>query len=368
MRSGREDEAVEAADRALAIAERTNLEDIVAEALVNKGSALSRLGRRREAVALHELALRLAESRDLVALQLRTMNNLATALSEDDPMAALSMVQDGVVLARKVGNRGMSGWLVGTWAMNTYLHGEGWAQALTWLDEEIAAADGVDYRLLDVRLVLLAARGEAGLEALDASEERARSDPDPAGVAGATWVRALGEVALGRYEPAYRSAIRSTELADMFLDLAPQIAMRAALWARDIERARSAARLVEQMPSTGRVGQAYRAWARAASAALEGHPDAVDRLRAAIADYRATGLGFEAALAVLDAVALLPGDPEVATWVPEARQLLAREGAAPYLARLDALVSEARIDAPPPRAVGAPLAGAGGQAVGGSPG
>ena len=55
-------ESVEAADRALAIAERLNLDPVVAEAFVNKGSALDQLGRRREAIALDEAALDMAKA------------------------------------------------------------------------------------------------------------------------------------------------------------------------------------------------------------------------------------------------------------------------------------------------------------------
>ncbi len=55
MRSDHHEQAVIAADKALNIAEQRNLEQIVAEALINKGAALQNLsGRRREAEALLE--------------------------------------------------------------------------------------------------------------------------------------------------------------------------------------------------------------------------------------------------------------------------------------------------------------------------
>ena len=52
MRVGQSTESIAAADRALEIAERLDLDSVVAEALASKGASLSQLGRRREAVAL----------------------------------------------------------------------------------------------------------------------------------------------------------------------------------------------------------------------------------------------------------------------------------------------------------------------------
>ena len=60
MRLGHSVESIAAADEALTIAERLDLEEVVSEALVNKAAALANIGRRREAVALGEAALQRA--------------------------------------------------------------------------------------------------------------------------------------------------------------------------------------------------------------------------------------------------------------------------------------------------------------------
>ena len=88
MRAGAADQAVEAADRALAIAERLNLDAVVAEAFVNKGSALNILGRRREAIALQSAALDMAKTAGDRSFEMRVRNNLASAISDDDPAGA----------------------------------------------------------------------------------------------------------------------------------------------------------------------------------------------------------------------------------------------------------------------------------------
>jgi len=52
MRAGRSADAVATADRALTLAERLHLDQIIAETLNNKGSSLSHLGRQVEGTAL----------------------------------------------------------------------------------------------------------------------------------------------------------------------------------------------------------------------------------------------------------------------------------------------------------------------------
>ena len=76
MRNERSEASITFADRALVIAERQDLERVAATALVNKGSALSQLGRRREGASLLESGIRLAEREGLAHLGLRARMNL----------------------------------------------------------------------------------------------------------------------------------------------------------------------------------------------------------------------------------------------------------------------------------------------------
>ena len=65
MRNDRAADAIEAADRALSIAEPRNLLRAIADAMNNRAAALNMMGRRREATALLEAAIKLAERRQL---------------------------------------------------------------------------------------------------------------------------------------------------------------------------------------------------------------------------------------------------------------------------------------------------------------
>ena len=94
-------DSIAAADGALAIAERLDLEPVVAEALVNKGSWLSQLGRRREAIALDEAALRMAQALPNRNFEMRVRNNLASVLGDDDPVRATQIMLDSAEVARE---------------------------------------------------------------------------------------------------------------------------------------------------------------------------------------------------------------------------------------------------------------------------
>ncbi len=96
MRLGHSAESIAAADEALAIAERLDLEPVVAEALVNKGSSLNQLGRRREAVALNEAALRMAQTLPNRNFEMRVRNNLAAVLGDDEPLRATQLMLDSM--------------------------------------------------------------------------------------------------------------------------------------------------------------------------------------------------------------------------------------------------------------------------------
>ena len=132
--------AVEVADRSLAIAERLNLDSVVAEAFVNKGSALNILGRRREAIALQAAALEMAQELPDRNFEMRVRNNLASAWSDDDPARATRLLLEAMDLARQVGDRGMYNWLAGTSAVGLYLEGRDWDAHAVIMQEALETA------------------------------------------------------------------------------------------------------------------------------------------------------------------------------------------------------------------------------------
>ncbi len=68
MRSGRDHEAIEAADRALPIAERFELFEPLAESLNTKGTSLTSIGRMQEGIVLLRGALAISEAHGLVSI------------------------------------------------------------------------------------------------------------------------------------------------------------------------------------------------------------------------------------------------------------------------------------------------------------
>lgn len=75
-------------------------------------------------------------------------------------------------------------------------------------------------------------------------------------------------------------------------------------------------------------------------AALEGRPtEALAALRDARTRLLALELPFEAATYAVDALILLPDDPEVRGWADESRATFAELQARPWLERLDAALA-----------------------------
>ena len=114
MRLAQWERAVARADEALAIAEPERLDHVIAEAFVNKGSALSGLGRIREPHVLMESAIDLAAQTGEHSLELRARNNLASLLFLEDLPLAIVNAREAYDLATRFGIRQMARWLAGT--------------------------------------------------------------------------------------------------------------------------------------------------------------------------------------------------------------------------------------------------------------
>jgi class 3 adenylate cyclase/tetratricopeptide (TPR) repeat protein len=336
MRNNQEALAIEMADRALAIAERRNLDEIVAEALVNKAAALVDSGRRRESGALYDVAIRLAQEGGWPDIELRGRNNVALTLIEDQPRRALNTVMTGLELARRLGQRSMATWLVGTVAFYAYFIGDDWDEVDELVAEQLAdESDGLDrLRLLIINAHIKIARGEqpAELEAAVGGESTVTSDPQVQ--AGYDLITAEAALRDGRLRDAYDSALRVARYGPLGAIGLP-IAIRASLWDGDAQSARERLRLLEALPTGGATVEAARELAAAGIAALAGDTDAARRFGAAIEAFRRIGLRWETARAILDAVRLLPADEVTRGWAAEARGTFEALRAQPYLALLD---------------------------------
>src|SRR6185295_10797302 len=103
MRNSEPAAAIRVADDGLAIAERLDLLEVLADGYNNKAASLSYLGRGRESVALMELALRVARDGGFVAQELRARTNLASVTVGSDPRRGMALFDEAAALAERLG-------------------------------------------------------------------------------------------------------------------------------------------------------------------------------------------------------------------------------------------------------------------------
>ena len=103
---GKLDTAAQRIETALQIAEARSLPEVLAQALTTKAIMLAALGRMQEGMALLRFALDTALEHDKPIAALRSSYNWADCLSQIDRYdEAATTVRDGLVYARRVGNR-----------------------------------------------------------------------------------------------------------------------------------------------------------------------------------------------------------------------------------------------------------------------
>ena len=344
MRAAAAERAVELADRALDIAELLNLEPIIAEAFVNKGSALNMVGRRREAVALQQAALDVVQRVGDPSLEMRIRNNLATAVGDDDPARATRMYVETRALAREVGDRGMYNWLAGMAAVTSLSAGADLDEHIAILSEALESATlRTDRGRLRILLGVLEtyARGINVEELRTDITELVGDSSDPEQLFILHMAHAHSAHIAGDLDTAFRRAMAAWELHPQNPEIALDLALTVAIWARDLDRVRLAAERTAEVKASGEAFRSHLLAAQGAVAALEGR--AADAL-AAFRESRAVSLAleqsFDAATVVVNAAQLLPDEPEVRGWAVEARELLETMRARPWLDRLDAALKQ----------------------------
>ena len=121
---------VASADRALALAEALDRVDIIADALVTRGVALTNGGRAYEGIGCLETGLRLAQAHNLLETELRARINLGAPLESGDPRMSLEISRAGVQRARRYGHRQVLSMLVGNASSSAIQTGDwDWARA-----------------------------------------------------------------------------------------------------------------------------------------------------------------------------------------------------------------------------------------------
>jgi hypothetical protein len=283
---------------------------------------------------------------------MRGRNNLSVAQMETEPERALQTVYEGIELARRLGQRGMFNWLVGTYAMYSGAIGHSWDRAQEQTEETLAASPN-QYdraRALMTRNLLQVRRGERLDELVPEVAAAAEGITDGQVVGGLDYLRAEVALVQGRLSETQSMSVRALE---HWIDSTPfvvQPAIHAAAASGRLADALVLKRLVDTHPLGTPITVAARAWATAVVDALDGRPqEALRGFRTAVELLRSIGLQFDAATAVIDVLRLFPDDPEVRGWAPFAREVLERVGAVPYLSMLDDALAGGRTTSAPTR-------------------
>jgi tetratricopeptide (TPR) repeat protein len=345
MRLGRGQEAVTAADQALALAEPGGFEETITEALINKGSALANLGRWREADALLERSIELATAGGFVASELRARSNNASTSYYNDPVAADRVHRGNLELTHRLGNRAMFVWIAAQLSANMVIVGEDWDESLAISERGLGEARALsDRRVLTwMRTMVLLNRGDPADEELRFLAEAVGDTGDAAIEAEAIAPRAMRADLAGRYEEAldlWLAAARDESLAVIFVTNAGRSAALAGQKGRLaelIDRLEHQSRARMRLPGTELIVL------RAMQSALEGRSAEAGRgFTEGWRRYRELGVDFLFARSVVDgAVMLGADDPAVSAALPEARAIFERLRARPHLERLAAAVARA---------------------------
>jgi class 3 adenylate cyclase/tetratricopeptide (TPR) repeat protein len=347
MRVMRHDEAVAAADRALAIAEPLRLDRIVAEALVNKGSAMGKMRRVREPLLLLEAGAMLAREAGDVDLELRARANLGATLYEHDASAARRTCQEARQLALRLGMRKNAQWLGSLDAILALDEGVDWAGAAASLDASLddEREPLVRITFLVNRLAFLVNQGQ------DTSAVNAELE---------TWLTTYADLEDYRFATVWRAtALALTgsprEGVDLLREAIPDMGqdrdvgeaafLQTSLLLADPVVMREAEQFIRGQYVIGNAADGRAALSAAGVAALEGRSDeAIVAFREAIERFGMAGWNFAVAQTRLFALRLLPGRPELDGWADEARARFELLGAEPWLRLLDEAVARGRSD------------------------
>ncbi len=334
-------------ERLLPVSERLDLLPETAAGLTRRSSMLLRENRPREGLILLRGAHELAVENDLESVHRTTRTILTFYEQFADPAAGLAMAREGLQIAGRLGSAAYGFVMVGN-AVSCALRTGDWTWAADLLDEWLANEITGEFflELFVDRAVLTALRGGDPSADLDEAERLLPGMADSQYASYCHWGRAWAAFTAGQFAETREHGITAARETSYFVPITMPLAARAALWEGD---SASAAKTLAQIEATVVRGQADafdRVTLRAGIAALEGRrADAVNGYREALRGWRRMGLAFDEAMAVLDMTILLaPNEREMseaAAAIEVARETLARIGARPLSARLEAAVEAA---------------------------
>jgi hypothetical protein len=327
-------------DRYLPIAERLDMVDAIATGLIGRGQVLIKMNRPREALVLlrggHQLA---------TAINLRDRERSGRVLLTFyaqwyDPAEGLALAREGLEIAHRVSSRLYGFSMVGNGSICAIRVGDwDWVDSLldAWIPADASVAQYAEF-FVD-RAILTALRGGDPSADIATAAELRREMTDSQFEAYERWARAWGALAAGAYPDARDEAEQAIRIAPYFHALLGPLAARAALWAGDVDGARTTLEILMQSGYRGMAVELDMATIRAGIAALEGRgAEALASYRDALKGWRQAGLAFDEALAVTDMATMLAPSERASADVHEAiawaRETLERLGAKPILERL----------------------------------
>jgi class 3 adenylate cyclase/tetratricopeptide (TPR) repeat protein len=333
-------------DRGLPIAERHELAELLTEALITKGSLLTKAGRPVEAIALVEAARRLAVEHGFPAWESRALVSLSLNMAIRDPRAAIELEREAIDLARRIGQRGTQLLLIANAGEDSIRTGEWDFQATQFasLDElDIEPSVRLPMESASIYIGLLRGTVDAG-----ALEERysayAESNDDVDVSSSVHDLRGWAAFADGRFADAAAAWLKNANMSALNAPyLLPRVG-HTALLAGDGPTARLALERLVQTGAHGRALDVDRTAIGAGLAALEGRRgEAVAGYRSAITGWRDLGLPWDEALTSIEFVRFIgPDEAEAMSAADAARAILERLEAVRVLDILDASIEVGR--------------------------
>jgi tetratricopeptide (TPR) repeat protein len=347
---GKHDEALDAADAALAIAEPLQEWQTVVTALQATGQIRSRQGRLEESRAVKERALALALEHDLISDALRGYNNLADHWLQLDRLGdAAEVAERGLELAQARGDRRWA--TVLTLMLTSARVGRGEWHALPELGEDGVPNTGGD-ELARLGYLVPAVRIQAGTGQVDAVKRTLALATELSGSQNVEWgqvaqvARAIALRFLGQDELALEAAMPvatgSAEIANEDRREAYFEAGLAALELGDEAVVRQLIQFVDELPPALRTPLLRSAAARFEGllAARSGDSKTADeRLATAARELDGIEAPFNLAQILLEQAEVLGSsgrEEEATSLLAQARAVFEQLGARPWLDRADA--------------------------------
>jgi hypothetical protein len=332
------------AERACKLAERLDDTELLARAIGAKSWTMFQLGRHREALMLARGRIALAEMNGSLLAQAEASLYVSIFVLDEDPHEAIRVQLESAELARRAGARTLE-------TVNLLNAAEGAIGLGQWDDARVALGALRQRELSTPRQIqlelcesLLAAfSGDLALAfaRLDANADTAHSE-NVVSRSNYHLMRANVHLVADDLEAAYRHASASLDAEPSGINspAALAIQMRTALWLGDAARARDTRSGLQGF--RGSWMAAMRLTTEAGLAALEGrHEEAAAAYERAFEAWRALDSPLDLALCALDR-AILRGSRPANGEDDEAREILTRIGATPFLARLDRAGAAAR--------------------------